>query len=145
MRLLVRGPWWLLTRKNLLLQTKLFTAWKLNCCNSKNSVIWTGPTNRVYTNSWQVFQSWYSNHSLEPLTAKVGKVLTILQEVLEKDLSSSTLRRQVMTLSAVKGTKKGKSQSQYSHVKSFLRGISFISPPQVYSCLESGHSSPDPL
>lgn len=89
-------------------------------------------TTRVYNTTWQVFHSWCRQKGWEPLSVPISGILSFLQEGLSKGLSTSTLRRQVAAISAVRGARKGKSLSQHPHVKRFLKGAALINPPQVH-------------
>lgn len=68
-------------------------------------------------NVWQVFQSWCSNHGIEPLTAKVGDVLSFLQESLDKGLSCHLPFQCAGAIFAIREAKKGRLLSHDPHVR----------------------------
>ncbi len=49
-------------------------------------------TRRLYALKWSIFSAWCQDHDLEPVTSKVSVVLSFMQEMLDKQRSSSTLK-----------------------------------------------------
>ncbi len=49
-------------------------------------------TIRLYTLKWSVFSAWCQDHDLDQVTSEVSVVLSFLQEMLDKQRSSSTIK-----------------------------------------------------
>ncbi len=49
-------------------------------------------TRRLYALKWSIFSAWCQDHDLKPVTSKVSVVLSFMQEMLDKQRSSSTLK-----------------------------------------------------
>ncbi len=49
-------------------------------------------TRRLYTLKWAFFSTWCQDHNLDPVTSDVSVVLSFLQEMLDKQHSSSTIK-----------------------------------------------------
>ncbi|XP_013923459.1 PREDICTED: dnaJ homolog subfamily C member 13 [Thamnophis sirtalis] len=89
-------------------------------------------TTCIYEATWQAFCRWYRHTGADPIKASVPQVLDFLQSGLNKGLTRNTLRRQVTALSTVVGGGQGRSLSQHSRVKAFLKGATNLRPPTVH-------------
>ncbi len=79
-------------------------------------------TRRLYTLKWAVFSTWCQDHNLDPVTSDVSVVLSFLQEMLDKQHSSSTIKVCVAAIAAFHAHIDGRSVGQDSAVTRFLRG-----------------------
>lgn len=55
-------------------------------------------TSRIYSNTWKKFRSWCLSKGFSPVKFKSKHLLEFLQDSLNRGLSTSTLKRQVMAL-----------------------------------------------
>ncbi len=60
-------------------------------------------TIRLYTLKWSVFSTWCQDHDLDQVTSEVSVVLSFLQELLDKQHSSSTIKVYVSAIAAFHG------------------------------------------
>ncbi|XP_013923747.1 PREDICTED: probable cation-transporting ATPase 13A5 [Thamnophis sirtalis] len=90
-------------------------------------------TTRIYNASWVAFADWCRAKGLCPAAASAPQVLDFLQEGHEKGLATSTLRRQVSSLSTVLGMcVNAPPLSQHPVLKQFLKGATNLKPSVVH-------------
>ncbi len=57
-------------------------------------------TRRLYALKWSIFSAWCQDRDLDPVTSDVSVVLSFLQEMLDKQHSSSTIKVYVAAIAA---------------------------------------------
>ncbi len=87
-------------------------------------------TRRLYALKWSIFSAWYQDRDLEPVTSEVLVVLSFLQEMLDKQLSSSTIKVYASAIAALHFHISGCSVGRDSTVITFLRGTRRMNPPR---------------
>ncbi len=68
-------------------------------------------TRRLYALKWSIFSAWCQDRDLETVTSEVSVVLSFLQEMLDKQRSSSTIKVYVAAIAAF-----------YAHIAGLLGG-----------------------
>ncbi len=58
-------------------------------------------TRRLYALKWSVFSTWCQDRNLDPVTSDVSVVLSFLQEMLDKQRSSSTIKVYVAAIAPI--------------------------------------------
>lgn len=89
-------------------------------------------TKKVYGATWKKFSSWCATHGIDPLKPRTRHILSFLQEGLELDLSTNTLRRQIVALRSTLQEGLGVTTASHTDVTRFLKGVSQIIPPVVH-------------
>ncbi len=79
---------------------------------------------------WSIVSAWCQDHDLEPVTSEVSVVLSFLQEMLDKQRSSSTIKVYVAAIAAFHAPVAGHSVGKDSLVIQFLRGTRRLNPPR---------------
>lgn len=91
-----------------------------------------GSTNRVYNSTWRVIANWCAEKGVNPSRPRVRKLLEFLQVGLERGLSTTTLRRQVLAIPSIWGYPRDRNLSSHPYVKKFLRGVALSNPPEIH-------------
>ncbi len=86
-------------------------------------------TIRLYALKWSNFSAWCKDRDLDPVTSDVSVVLSFLQEMLDKQRSSSTIKVYVAAIAALHAPIAGRSVGRDSVVSQFLRGARRMNPP----------------
>ncbi len=84
---------------------------------------------RLYALKWSVFSAWCQNRDLDPVTSDVSVVLSFLQEMLDKQCSSSTIKVYTAAIAAFNAPIAGWLVGRNSAVVQFLWGTRRINPP----------------
>ncbi|CAM4555573.1 unnamed protein product [Leuciscus chuanchicus] len=87
-------------------------------------------TRRLYTSKWSVFTKWCATRSLDPRTCGVSRVLSFLQELLDKGRSPSTLKVYVAAIAAFAETTRSHAIGRNELIIRFLRGARRMNPPR---------------
>ncbi len=77
-------------------------------------------TRRLYALKWSVLSAWFQDRELDPVTSDVLVVLSFLQEMLDKQRSSSTIKVYVAAIAAFHAPIAGRSVGRDSAVIQFL-------------------------
>ncbi len=75
---------------------------------------------RLYTLKWSIFSAWCQDRDLDPVTSNVSVVLSFLQEMLDKQRSSSTIKVYTAAIAAFHAPIAGRSVGRDSEVIQFL-------------------------
>ncbi len=86
-------------------------------------------TRRLYALKWSVFSAWCQNRNLDPVTSDVSVVLSFLQEILDKQHASSTIKVYAAAIAAFHTPIAGRLVGRNSAVVQFLRAARRINPP----------------
>ncbi len=86
-------------------------------------------TKRLYTLKWSICLAWCQDRDIEPVTSEVSVVLSFLQEMLDKRLSS-TIKVHTAAIAAFRAPIAGRSVGRESVVIQFLRGARRMNPPR---------------
>ncbi len=78
-------------------------------------------TRRLYALKWSIFLAWCQDRSLDPVTSNVSVILSFLQEMLDKQHSSSTIKVYVASIAAFHAPIAGRSVGRDSAVITFLQ------------------------
>ncbi len=78
---------------------------------------------------WSIVSAWCQDRDLEPVTSEVSVVLSFLQEMLDKQRSSST-KVYAAAIAAFHAPVAGRSVGKDSLVIQFLRGTRRMNPPR---------------
>ncbi len=87
-------------------------------------------TRRLYTLKWSIFLTWCQDRDLDPVTSNVSVVLSFLQEMLDKQRSSSTIKVYAAAIAAFHAPIAGRLVGRDSAVTQFLRGTRRMNPPR---------------
>ncbi len=87
-------------------------------------------TRCLYALKWSIFSPWCQDRDLEPVTSEVSVVLSFLQEMLDKQCSSSTIKVYAAAIAALHFHIAGRSVGRDSAVIKFLRGARRTNPPR---------------
>ena len=87
-------------------------------------------TRRLYASKWSVFSKWCATKNLDPRACGVPRVLSFLQELLEKGRSPSTLKVYVAAIAAFAETTRGRAMGRNELIIRFLRGARRMNPPR---------------
>ncbi len=87
-------------------------------------------TRRLYALKWAIFSTWCQDGNLDPVTSVVSVVLSFLQEMLDKQRSSSTIKVYTAAMAAFHAPIAGRSVGRNSGVIQFLRGSKRLNPPR---------------
>ncbi len=79
---------------------------------------------------WSIVSAWCQDRDLEPVTSEVSVVLSFLQEMLDKQRSSSTIKVYAAAIAAFHAPVAGRSVGKDSSVIQFLRGARRMNPPR---------------
>ncbi len=85
-------------------------------------------TRRLYALKWSIFSAWCQDRDLDPVTSDVSVVLSFLQEMLDKQRSSSTIKVYAAAIACFHAPIAGRSVGRDSAVITFLRGARRINP-----------------
>ncbi len=85
-------------------------------------------TQRLYTLKWSVFLTWCQDCDFDLVTSDVSVVLSFLQEMLDKQLSSSTVKVYAAAIAAFHAPVADRSGGRDSAVVQFLRGARKMNP-----------------
>ncbi len=85
-------------------------------------------TRCLYALKWSIFSAWCQDRNLEPVTSEVSVVLSFMQEMLDKQRSSSTIKVYVAAIAAFHAPVAGSSVGRDSAVIQFLRGARRMNP-----------------
>ncbi len=77
-------------------------------------------TRRLYALKWSIFSTWCQDRNLDPVTSDVSVILSFLQEMLDKQRSSSTIKVYVAAIAAFHAPIAGRSVGRDAVIK-FLR------------------------
>ncbi len=89
-----------------------------------------GPsTRRLYALKWSIFSACCQDRDLDPVTSDVSVVVSFLQEMLDKQQSSSTIKVYPAAIAAFHAPIVGRSVGRDSAVITFLWGARRINPP----------------
>ncbi len=83
-------------------------------------------TRRLYMLKWSIFLTWCQ----DPVTSNVSVVLSSLQEMLDKQRSSSTIKVYAAAIAAFHAPIAGRLVGRDSAVTQFLRGARRMNPPR---------------
>ncbi len=86
-------------------------------------------TRCLYARKWSFFLAWCQDRNLEPVTSEVSVVLSFLQEMLDKQRSSSTIKVYTAAIVAFHTPVAGCLVGRDSMVIQFLRGARRMNPP----------------
>ncbi len=86
-------------------------------------------TRSFYALKWSIFSTWCQDHDLDPVTSDVSVVLSFLQEMLDKQHSSSTIKVYAAAIAAFHAHIAGRSVGRDSAVTQFLQGARIMNPP----------------
>lgn len=89
-------------------------------------------TTRIYNATWKAFGTWCSRLQVEPSKALVTQVLDFLQDGLDRGLTPSTIKHEVVALLLVLSTGKSESLSKHPMVSRFLKGTTNLRPPVIH-------------
>ncbi len=81
----------------------------------------TLPTRRLYTLKWSLFSAWCQDRDLDPVTSNVSVVLSFLQEMLDKQRSSSTIKVYMAAIAAFHAPIAGRSVGRDAVIQLFTR------------------------
>ncbi len=87
-------------------------------------------TQRLYTLKWSIFSTWCQYCDLDPVTSDVSVVLSFLQEMLDKNRSSSTVEVYTAAIASFHAPIAGRLVGRYSAVVQFLRGARIMNSPR---------------
>ncbi len=87
-------------------------------------------TRCLYALKWSFFLAWCQDRNLEPVTSEVSVVLSFLQEMLDKQRSSSTIKVYTAAIVAFHTPVAGCLVGRDSMVIQFLRGARRMKPPR---------------
>ncbi len=90
----------------------------------------TPSTRLLCTLKWSVFSTWCQDRDLDLVTSDVSVVLSFLQELLVKQLSSSTIKVYAAAIAAFHAPIAGRLVGRDSAVIQFLRGARRMNPPR---------------
>ncbi len=90
-------------------------------------------TRRLYALKWSIFSTWCQDLNLDPVTSDVSVVLSFLQEMLDKQRSSSTIKVYVAAIVAFHAPTAGRLVSRDSAVVQFLQGTRRTNPPRPHT------------
>ncbi len=90
-------------------------------------------TRHLYALKWSIFSTWCQDRDLEPDTSKVSVVLSFLQEMMQKQCSSSTIKVYVAAIAAFLAPIAGRSVGRDSVVIQFLQGTRRINPSHPHT------------
>ncbi len=85
-------------------------------------------TRRLYSLKWSVFSTWCLDRDLDPVTSDVSVVLSFLQEMLDKQRSSSNIKVYAAAIAAFYAPIAGRLVGRDSAVVQFLRGARRMNP-----------------
>ncbi len=85
-------------------------------------------TRRLYALKWSIFSASCQDRDLDPVTSNVSVVLLFLQEMLDKQRSSSTIKVYEAAIAAFHAPIAGRSVGRDSAVIRFLRGARRMNP-----------------
>ncbi len=85
-------------------------------------------TRRLYALKWSVFSAWCQDRDLDPVTSNVSVFFSFLQEMLDKQRSSSNIKVYAAAIAAFHAPIAGRSVGGNSTVVQFLRGARRINP-----------------
>ncbi len=74
---------------------------------------------RLYTLKWSIFSAWCQDRDIDPVTSNVSVVLSFLQEMLDKQRSSSTIKVYTAAIAAFHAPIAGRSVGRDSEVIQF--------------------------
>ncbi len=86
-------------------------------------------TRRLYALKWAIFSAWCQDRDLDLVTSDVSVVLSFLQEMLDKQRSSSTIKVYAAAIAAFHAPIAGRSVGRNSAVVQFIRGARRMNPP----------------
>ncbi len=86
-------------------------------------------TKRLYTLKWSICSAWCQDRDIEPVTSEVSVVLSFLQEMLDKQ-RSSTIKVYTAAVAAFCAPIAVRSVGRESVVIQFLRGARRMNPPR---------------
>ncbi len=87
---------------------------------------------RLYTLKWSIFSAWCQDRDLDPVTSNVSVVLSFLQEMLDKQRSSSTIKVYTAAIAAFHVPITGRSVGRDSEVIQFLWGARRMNPVPLW-------------
>ncbi len=90
-------------------------------------------TRRIYALKWAIFSTWCQDRNLDPVTSDVSVVLSFLQEMVDKQHSSSTIKVYAATIAAFHAPIAGRSVGRDSAVTQFLRGARRMNPQHSHT------------
>ncbi len=90
-------------------------------------------TRRLYALKWSVFSACCQDRDIDPVTSDVSMVLSFLQEMLDKQRSSSTNKVYAVAIAAFHAPIAGQSVGRDSAVVQFLRGTRRMNPPRPHT------------
>ncbi len=85
-------------------------------------------TRRLYALKRSIFSAWCQDRDLDPVTSDVSVVLSFMQEMLDKQRSSSTIIVYAAAIAAFHALMAGRSVGRDSAVTQFLRGARRMNP-----------------
>ncbi len=86
-------------------------------------------TRRLYALKWSIFSACCQDRDLDPVTSDVSVVLSFLQEMLDKQSSSSTIKVYAAAIVAFHAPIASRSVGRDSVVIQFLQGARRTNPP----------------
>ncbi len=87
-------------------------------------------TRCLYALKWSIFSAWCQDRDVEPVTSDVSVVLSFLQEMLDKQCSSFTIK---VSIAAFHAPIAGHSVGRDSVVIKSLRGARRMNPPRPHT------------
>ncbi len=87
-------------------------------------------TRRLYALKWAIFSTWCQDRYLDPVTSDVSVTLSFLQEMLDKQRSSSTIKVYVAAIAAFHVPIAGRLVGRDSAVTQFLPGARRMNRPR---------------
>lgn len=89
-------------------------------------------TKWLYALKWHLFINWCSSREEDPWRFGIGSVLSFLQEGLERHITSSTFKVNVVAIAANHDTVDGRSMGKHNLSIRFLRGAQRLNSPRLY-------------
>ncbi len=86
-------------------------------------------TRHLYALKWSVFSDWCSVHNQDPVSCDVPHMLTLLQKLLDKGCTPSTLKVFVAAIAANHSLEAGRTICKIDLVINFLKGARLLDPP----------------
>ena len=85
----------------------------------------------MYEGRWKFFQTWCTDHQVDPLACPVESVLQFLQSLFEAGRTPSTLRVYVAALASYRARVDGSSLGAHRLIVAFIKGARRLRPPRM--------------
>ncbi len=87
-------------------------------------------TRHLYALKWSVFSAWCQDRDFDPVTSDLSVVLSFLQEMLDKQRASSSIKDYAAAIAVFHAPIAGQSVGRNSAVVQFFQGARRINPPR---------------